>query len=260
MNIVVCIKKVPDTSDASAAIAIGESGKDIIKNRLVYKLNSWDEYALEEAIQLKEKSGGRVVVITAGPDEWNDILRRALAMGADEVIRVDEDLHATDSFTAAKILATLISRLQYDLILFGAQSEDFGDGQLGVMVAEMLGIPHASLVVKFDLQEKEARIRRELEGGTLEQYRIRLPALLTVQSGINQPRYISVLGIKKAMARRLKLISLSELNLSHDTLAPKVSLKKLSVPAKGKNAEIITGSAEETAEGLAKILKNAGVF
>ena len=261
MDIVVCIKQVPDTSEVVDAVEVDASGKGIKKGALVSKINDWDEYSLEEAVRLKEKQGGAVTAVAVGPSEWDSLLRRALAMGADRAIRIDEDVTATDSYVVAKILAALISRLSYDLVMFGAQSEDFGSGQLGVMVAEMLGIPHASLVVKLEVQETGARVSRELEGGVLELYTLKLPALLTIQTGINQPRYISFTNIKKARERELKVVSLDELSLSREALAPMVKLEKLELTTSaGKGAELISGSAEEAAAKLATILKSSGVF
>lgn len=259
MYIVACIKRVPDTSEADT-IKIDASQRDIEKSGLAFKINDWDEYALEAAVQLKEKQGGTLSAVTVGPKDWGDILRRALAVGADKAIRVDEDVVAADPYVVAKILETLLKRLPYDLVLFGAQSEDFGSGQLGAMVAEMLGIPHATLVVGLQAEEQRVRINRELEAGTLESYSIELPALLTIQTGINQPRYISLGGIKRAMKKELQVMSLSDLDLHPETMSPMVKLERFELPPKGKEAELISGSPEESAEQLAKILQNSGIF
>jgi len=195
-----------------------------------------------------------------GASEWDDILRRALAMGADRAIRIDEDAASMDSNTVAKILTAVIIHLPYDLVIFGAQSEDFGSGQLGCMVAEMLDIPHATLVVSLQMDEGEVRVSRELEGGALELYTLKLPALLTIQTGINRPRYVSFASIKKAREKELKVISLNELGLSRDALTPLVILEKLELTPTGKKAELISGSAEETAGKLAMILNDSGVI
>ncbi len=260
MDIVVAIKQVPDTSEAVDVVEIDASGRDINKEALVSKINDWDEYALEEAVQLKQKLGGTVTAVTVGASEWDDILRRALAMGADRAIRIDEDAASMDSNTVAKILTAVIIHLPYDLVIFGAQSEDFGSGQLGCMVAEMLDIPHATLVVSLQMDEGEVRVSRELEGGALELYTLKLPALLTIQTGINRPRYVSFASIKKAREKELKVISLNELGLSRDALTPLVILEKLELTPTGKKAELISGSAEETAGKLAMILNDSGVI
>lgn len=259
MDIIVCIKRVPDTSEADL-IKIDPSQKDIEKDRLAFKINDWDEYVLEAAVQLKEKLGGMLTAVTAGPESWDEVLRRALAMGADSGIRIDHDVSVDDPHTVAVILDKVIQGLSYDLVLFGAQSEDFGNGQLGAMVAEMLGIPHATLVTNLEAEEKEVHVERELEAGTLQSYTIELPALLTIHTGINQPRYISLGGIRRAMQKELQVMSLSDLDLSLEALTPMVKLEKLELPPKGKGAELITGTPEEAAGQLAKILKDAGIY
>jgi len=257
MDIVVCIKRVSDTADV---VKIDASNKDIEKERLTFKLNDWDEYALEGAVQLKEKHGGAITAVTVGPKEWDDVLRRALAMGADRAVRVDEEVVIDDPYIVAKILEAVIRNLSYDLILFGAQSEDFGSGQLGVMVAELLGIPHASLVVSLEIKDLTARIRRELEAGIMELYAVKLPALFTIQTGMNQPRYISMMGIKKALSKELQVLSLAELGLSREQFVPRVNMERLELPSEGKRAEFLSGTPDETIEKLTGILRNAGLL
>jgi len=259
MNIVVCVKRVPDTSEVDA-LHIDGSRKDIERTDLVYKINEWDEYALEAAIRLKERTKGFLTAVTAGPKEWDDVLRRALAMGADRAIRLDHDMLTADCCSVGAVLSALINTLPYDLVLFGAQSEDFGSGQLGVLVAEMLDIPHAALVIDFQEEGGKVRVDRELEAGMLESYNIKLPALLTIQTGINRPRYISLGGIKRAMKKELQVMSLDELGLTSEVLAPQVKLDRLEMPPRGKEAELISGSPEESVERLANILQNAGII
>jgi len=259
MDVVVCVKRVPDASGMDALV-IDASRKDIERRTLVAKINDWDEYALEAAAQLKEKAGVSLTAVTVGPDEWDDVLRRALAMGADRAIRVDEDMLAADCHAVSTVLAALVRTLPHDLVLFGAQSEDFGSGQLGVMVAEMLGIPHAALVVSLEVGEGSVRVDRELEAGALESYAIELPALLTIQTGVNRPRYISVGGIRRAMKKDLQIMSVSELGLTAEMLAPQAVLERLETPPRGKEAELISGPPEETAERLVGILRNAGIL
>ena len=257
MDIVACIKRVPDIPDF---VEIDASGKDIKRDRLIFKINDWDEYVVEEATQLKEKLGGTFTAITVGLEECDDILRRALAIGADRAIRINEDVTTTDSYVVAKILATLINSLPYDLVTFGMQSEDMGRGQLGPMVAEMLGIPHAVGITRLEVQDREVRVSRELEGGTLELYTLKLPALLTIQTGINEPRYVSIAGIRRARDKELRVTTLDELGISRDALIPMVKLEKLDLPPPSKETEIISGSAEEAADKLATLLRNLGVF
>jgi len=259
MDIIACIKRVPDTSE-SDILKINPSQKGIETDRLVFKINNWDEYVLETAVRLKEKFEGTVTAITVGPADWDEILRRTLAMGADRGIRIDQDVNADDIYTVAVILEKVIGRLSYDLVLFGAQSEDFGSGQLGAMVSEMLGIAHATLVTSLKIEEKKVHVKREMEAGSLQSYTIDLPALLTIHTGINQPRYISVGGIRRAMQKELKVLSLDDMGSPLNTLTPMVKLEKLELPPKGKQAELISGTPEQAVEKLAKILKDAGIY
>jgi len=259
MDIITCIKRVPDTSGTDS-IKISESGKDIDRNNLVFKVNEWDEYVLETASQLREKFEASFTAITVGTKEWDDVLRRALAVGADQAIRIDEDVVNLDPQTVALILAKLIKTLSFDLILFGAQSEDYGSAQTGVMVSHLLGIPHATLVVDIEIKNNSVFVKREIEAGILELYSIEMPALLTIQTGINQPRYISMGGIRRAMKKELQIISLKDMDLSLDSLATGISIEKLEPPAAGKKAELITGAPDEAAGQLAKILKDAGIY
>jgi electron transfer flavoprotein beta subunit len=185
-------------------------------------------------------------------------LRRALAMGADRAIRINEDVTAADSNVMAMILTSLISTLSYDLVMFGMQSGDFGRACLGVMCAELLGIPHAAGVFSLQVQDREVEVGRELEAGTLELYTLKLPALLTIQTGINKPRYLSYVNIKKAQTKELRIVTLGELGLSRDALTPMVKLEKLEYPTTDKRAKIISGSVEEIADKLVEISKGLG--
>lgn len=260
MDIVVCVKYVPDTSEAIDIVEIDTSGRNIKKDTLIFKTNEWDEYGLEEAIQLKERLGGLVTAVTVGGEECDFALKRALAMGADRALRIDEDVSAADSFVMAMILTAAISTLSYDLIMFGVQSEDTGRASLGVMCAEMLGVPHAAGVVNVQVQEKEVSAARELEAGSLELYTLKLPTLLTVQTGINKPRYISFINIKKAQNKELRVMTLQKLGLSRDALSPMIKLERLELPPPSKKTEIISGSDEEVATKIAAILKRTGIL
>jgi electron transfer flavoprotein beta subunit len=260
MDILVCVKRIPGTSESTDVVEIDDSQKAIKKEKLHFRINDWDEYALEEAIQIKEKVGGTVTAITVGREECEDILRRALAMGADRAIRIDQDASGLDSLAVAKILASLIRTLLYDLIMLGMQSADFGWAQHGPMVAEMLGIPHATGVTRLQLEnDKEARVGRELESGALERYTLEIPAVLIIQTGINKPRYASFANIRKARTKELRVATLKELGLSPEALSPLVRLEKLVLPSAG-GVEIMAGPAEKAAAQLAAILKDRGVL
>jgi len=260
MDILVCVKRIPSTSESTDVVEIDDSQKGIKKEKLLFRINDWDEYALEEAVQIEERLGGTVTAITVGLEECDDILRKALAMGADQAIRIDQDISAVDSYVVAKILTPLIRTLPYDLILFGMQSGDFGWAQSGPMVAEMLGVPHATGITRLQLENnKEAKVGRELESGALELYTMELPAVLTIQTGINKPRYASFTSIRRARTRELKVTALRELGLSVDALAPLIRLEKLTLPSAGE-VQIIPGSADEAAAQLVTILKGRGVL
>jgi electron transfer flavoprotein beta subunit len=260
MNIIVCIKRVPETTEAD--VFIDKSGKDIDKSALVFDLNEWDSYAIEEAILLKEKLGGTVMVISMGGEESNESLRKCLAMGADDAIRLtDPAFNGSDGFATAKILAEAIRKIPYDLIFTGTQAEDDGYGQVGVALAELLGIPHAALVNRLEVQDKKVRVHRELEGGLEEVVEIDLPAVLTIQTGINEPRYVSIMGIRKVAKKEIKTLGASDLNLKTEEVGlsgSDIRLEKIFLPLVGEGAEMLEGKPEELALKVFDILKDRG--
>ena len=260
MNIIVCVKRVPETADAD--VFIDKSGKDIDKSGLVFDLNEWDSYAIEEATLLKEKLGGTVTVISMGGEDSNESLRKCLAMGADEAIRLtDPAFKESDGFATAKILSETIRKLPYDLILTGTQAEDDGYGRVGVTLAELLGIPHASLVIRLEAQEKKIKVHRELEGGLEEVVEIDLPAVLTIQTGINEPRYVSIMGIRKVAKKEIKTFGASDLNLKTEEVGLSGSdlrVEKVFLPPMGEGAEMLEGNLEEVALKVLDILKDKG--
>jgi len=260
MNIIVCIKRVPDTADVD--IVVDKSGKDIEKSGLVFDLNEWDSYAIEEAIRLKEKLGGTVTVISMGGEDTNESLRKCLAMGADEAIRLtDSAFSGSDGYATAKVLAQAIRRLPYDLILTGTQAEDDGFGEVGVMVAKLLGLPHVSIVTRLELEDRKIRAHRELEGGLEEVVEVDLPALLTIQTGINEPRYVSIMGIRKVAKKEIKVFGLSELGLQAEEVGLRgsdIELERVFLPPVGEGAQMLEGKPEEIAERVFEILKDKG--
>jgi len=260
MNIIVCVKRVPETSEAD--IVIDKSGKEIERSSLAFDLNEWDSYAIEEAIRLKEKYGGTVVVLSMGGEESNESLRKCLAMGADDALRLtDAAFQGSDGFATAKVLAEAIRKVPYDLILTGVQAEDDGYGQVGVTVAKFLGIPHASLVNRFEVQDKQVKVHRELEGGLEEVYEIDLPALLTVQTGINEPRYVSIMGIRKVAKKEIRVMGASDLNLKPEEVGlsgSNIQLEKLFFPPVVEGAAMIEGTPEEVSAKVLDILKDKG--
>ena len=263
MDIVVCVKHVPDTTEAE--IAVRDDGRGIKKEGLVFDINEADNYAVEEALLLKEEFDGAITVLTIGPAEADETLRMCLAKGADKAVRLtDEAFEGSDSFATAGILAEAIKDMDYDLVLTGCMADDDASAQVGVTLAEMLGIPHAALVVSTELEDDEESmtVHRELEGGLHEVLEIELPALLTIQTGINEPRYASIFGIRKAMKKKIEVLDLDDLDLAEETVGEagsKTSLVKLFIPVVTAQATILEGSPEQVSGELVTILKNEGV-
>lgn len=256
MNIIVCIKRVPQTAEAD--VKIDASGKDIIKDRLTYDMNESDTYALEQAILLKEKHGGSVTVISLGYPDTEDTLRIALAKGADTAIRIKaEEFGVFDGYKAAKILASVINGLPYDLILTGCMATDDAYSLVGQTVAELIGIPHATLVTKFEINGNRAQVYRELEGGLLEHLDIALPLLVTIQTGINTPRFASLIAIRRAASKEIKSIGAAEMGQEIESNS---MIESLFVPPVGKRAEILTGSVDEVATKLSTVIKDKGLI
>lgn len=260
MDIVVIVKRVPDMAEAE--ISIDKTGKEIEKGDLVFDINEWDNYAMEEAVQLKEKLGGSVTAVAVGAEEVDEVLRRCLALGADEAIRLDDPAFAGgDPYTTAVVLAAAIRTLPHDLILTGVMGSDDGDAQVGGVVAYLLGLPHATLVTDVEVDGQKARVRRELEGGLEEVVELPLPALLTVQTGINEPRYVPIAGIRRAARREIQLKGLSDLGLKPEEVGAagaRVEVEGLSLPEVGKKGEILQGSSDAIAEQLVGILSRKG--
>ncbi len=261
MEIVVCIKRVPETAEAD--IVIDEAGRDIERKGLVFDINEWDNYAVEEAILLKEKYGGSVTVISLGPEETNETLRRTLAMGADQAVRLtDPAFEGSDGYAVARILAKAIIPLPYDLILTGVQAEDDGYGQVGPTLAAILGIRHAAVVNQIEGIEKgRARMHRELEGGLDEVVDLELPAVLTIQSGINEPRYVSIMGIRRVAKMEIKVLDLGALAMKPDEAGEPASttvVERVFLPPVGEGAQILEGTADEVSDKVVSILKEKG--
>ena len=263
MEIIVCIKRVPETTEAD--LVINKAGKDIEKGGLVFDINEWDNYAVEEAILLKEKYGGSVTVISMGPEEVNETLRRALAMGADQAIRLtDSAFEGSDGYAIARVLGQAIKPLSYDLILTGVQAEDDGYGQVGPTLAEILGIRHAAVVNQIEgIENDRAMVHRELEGGLEEILDLELPAVLTIQSGINEPRYVSIMGIRRVAKMEIKVLGLRELAMKPEEAGEPGSLtlvERVSFPSVGEGAQILEGTMDEISDKVVTILKEkAGV-
>ncbi|MGA1982007.1 MAG: electron transfer flavoprotein subunit beta/FixA family protein [Acidobacteriaceae bacterium] len=249
MKIIVAIKQVPER-DAQLKIAPG--GKWIDESDLSYSFNEPDAYALEEALQLTEKNGGEVIALSAGPDRVGSTLREALAKGADRAIHIlADDLAQRDTFALARLLADAIRAESPDLILTGLQSDDLGLGQTGVVLAELLGIPHATIIMHVETTPTGLRVKRELEDGWFQHVDMPLPALLTIQSGGNKLRYATLMGIKKAKTKPTATISPVP---SATPLA--IELVRISLPEKQKRTQMLTGTPAEIAAQLVEKLRN----
>jgi len=251
MKIAVCVKRIPKTAEAD--IFIEKDGKDIRKDNLVFHLNDWDGYAVREAALLKEKHGGTVTVLSIGPEEAKEVLTRCLAMGADKGLRIEEPA-VRDGHLIAKILAQALRDQSFDLILTGVQAEDDGCGQVGVSLAQLLGLPHAAIVNKIEINGDRALVKKELEGGIEENVELRLPAVLTIQTGINEPRYVSLAAILEAEEKEMEEVSLEKLGLTPDEPL-EATVDQVFFPPVGKMAEILKGNSEEVAGKLTEILK-----
>ena len=262
MDIIVCVKHVPETAEAD--IKIAGSMKAIEKTGLVFDINEWDDYGVEEAVRLKEKHGGTVTAITVGSEEADSTLRKCLARGADKGIRLtDSRFEGSDGFAIAKILARCIKSMPFNVIITGAQASDDGNAVVGPILAELLGISHATMVKKIEINEQVARVKRELEGGLEEVVEVKMPAVMAVQTGINEPRYVSIMGIRKAMQKEIKILGSADLGLSENETGEAGSwlkLQKLYVPPVEKQAEFLKGNPDEVAAKIAEIVKAKGLI
>ena len=258
MNIIACIKQVPDTE---TQIKIDPAGKSIVKDDIKWVMNPYDEFAVEEALRLKEKFGGEVTVVGLGPKRVTESLRTALAMGADKAVLIsDPALDGSDSLATAKALAAAIKGLEYDIILAGQRGVDEDSGIVGSALADMLGIPSISLAVKLEVAEdgKSAKVNRPVEGQTLV-IETSLPALITAQKGLNEPRYASLPGIMKAKKKPLEEKTVADLGIDASEVgegARKLTIIQLTPPPQRAAGKIVDGETpEEKAAALAKLLR-----
>ncbi len=260
MDIIVCLKWTPDTSEADLAIDGG--GKEIKKDDLDYDLNDWDRFAVEEAVRIKEKLGGKVTVVSVAPEDAEEMLRESLARGADEAFHVwDEAFEGSDGFAIARILAGFIKQRPHDLILTGTLADDDCAGQLSGMLAAMLGIPGATLVSGIDFEDAKVKFKRELEGGLYEAVEMDLPALLAVATGLNEPRFVSIRAVRKVAGMEIPVLEMGDVGLDASQVGvdgSRLQIESLALPPEGEGAEIIKGGAEEAAARLAEILKEKG--
>jgi electron transfer flavoprotein beta subunit len=246
MKIAVCIKQVP-TRDWQPRL---NDAKNWIREAdASFEMNEPDAYALEEALRLKEKHGGEVVVCSAGPARVAQVIREALARGADRAIHVEDDgLGNADAFVVADALAAAMKDEQFDLVLTGLQSDDQGFAQTGVILGERLGLPHATIIMEVAIDAGALRVKRELEGGWFQWVGMPLPAVLTIQSGINQLRYATLKGIMAAKKKEIKAVPLA-------AAAPKMKIAALYAPEKTKKTQLIDGAPAVAAKELVRRLR-----
>ena len=260
MEILVCVKRVPDTAENE--IEVNRDGTDIERDDLVYSVNEWDNYAVEEAIQIRDKVGGSITVVTVGDEEDEEVVRREMAMGADNgVLLSDDAFNGSDGKGIAAVLKAAVEKGNYDLILTGAQADD-GAGQVGGMLAAMLDWPYASLVNLLEvIDDKKIKVGREIAGGNQEMNEIDLPCVLSIQTGINEPRYVGIRGIRKVASIDIPVHSAGDLGVAEDTVGESgARMKRLDyfVPDAGEGAEILEGSTDEIIDKLIELLKAKG--
>jgi len=250
MKIIVAIKQVPERD---APIRIAANAKEIEERELQWAMNEPDAYALEEALQLKEQHGGEVIVVSAGPERVGITIREALAKGADRAIHVVcENPGDFDALGLARLLAESVRPESPDLVLTGLQSEDLGLGQTGVIVAELLGLPHATLILHVEKTESGLKVKRELEEGWFQSIEMPMPAVLTMQSGGTKLRYATLMGIKRAKTKEMRQVNATELGTG---AAPVVQLERINPPQKQKTTQMFAGIPKEAAAALVDKLK-----
>ncbi len=250
MKILVAIKQVPSRD---SSLRVNDAGAWIDEPD-ASEINEPDAYALEEALQLKEKLGGEVIALCAGPEAASQTIREALAKGADRAIHVEEDnLHEMDVLSVARVLAGAAAQEKPDLILTGLQSDDLGYGQTGVVMAELLGLPHATIIMQVEKTDGGIRVKRELEDGWFQHVDLPLPAVLTIQSGINKLRYATLMGIKKAKTKEVRKAAAGDFGVA---AGGGVKLERVYMPQRSKQTRLLEGSAAEQAAQLVEILKH----
>jgi len=260
MEILVCVRRVPDTSENE--IELNSAGNDIEQDELVYSINEWDNYAVEEALQIVSRVGGKVTVVTVGDDEDEEILRRQMAMGATHGVLLSDHLFAgSDGRGIAAILKAFVQKGDYELVLTGVQAED-GAAQVGGMLAAMLDYPFASLVNSIEILDgKTLRITREIEGGNKEINEIDLPCVLSIQTGINEPRYVGMRGIRQVASVPIPTFGAPDLGVNPEIVGPlaaKIRRVDYFLPAAGRGAEMLYGKPEEIADKVVELVRTKG--
>jgi electron transfer flavoprotein beta subunit len=255
MNILVFVKRVPDTE---SKIRINHETKTIVEEGLNFIISPNDEYALEEALRLREAKGGQVTVLSVGPDETTTILKKCLAMGADEAVLLKDEAKETyDGLRTARIIAKAVTARfpQFDLLLFGRQSVGADNSQVPAMVAELLGLPQANVVTKLEIEGVQGVARREIEGA-MEKVTFTLPAVVSAQKGLNEPRYETLKGIMAAKKKVIPSVTFADLGLAAADVAPQVEIVAMAAPPARQAGKIVPGESQDAAKALVDLLRN----
>jgi len=249
MNIIVCLKQVPKKD---SILRIGADQKWIDERDLSYEMSEADAYALEEALRQKEKLGGEVSVVSLGPERVRQTIKEALAKGADRAIHVTDPLFDTssDPWVIASALAAALKNESFDVIMTGLQSDDYGFAEVGLIIAEKLGLPSATIVMEVQPEGAGLKVKRELESGWFQWVELPVPALLTIQSGINQLRYATLKGIMAAKKKEIKELNASALGLTEADVKPGGQIERVYLPEKTKRTEMLEGKPAEVAAKL----------
>jgi electron transfer flavoprotein beta subunit len=251
MKVVACVKYVPDTA---IKVKIASDGKSVEVSDVTFVVNPYDEFAVEEALQIKEKHGGEVIVVSAGSEKASAGLRNCLALGADSAILIRGDsLETADSFAIGAALSRVCRDLKPDVILFGKHAIGVDNGQVPAVVAELLGLPQISVVVKLGIEAGKFRAEREIEGAR-EIVEGTLPAVFTAQKGLNNPRYASLKGIMAAKKKQIDVRPLESLGLSPEELGARISIEQVVLPPPRAAGRILSGDVAETVPQLVRLL------
>lgn len=257
MKIAVCLKQVPSRD---SYLRLNSTSTWVQETDIGFEVNEPDVYALEEALRLKETAEGtahEVIVCTLGPARAQQAIKEALAKGTDRALHLeDAAFEGLDSFGTARALAAALSKEAPDLVMTGLQSDDFGCGQTGVILAELLGLPHSTIIMEIKLEGEKLKVKRELESGWFQWIELPFPALLTIQSGINKPRYATLKGIMGAKSKPIQKLSLADLGLAASDISPKQRILRMNLPTRKAKTEFLEGNPKEIAARLADKLKN----
>jgi electron transfer flavoprotein beta subunit len=254
VKIIVCIKQVVSRD---AALRLNPAGTWIQEADISFAINEPDIYALEEGLRLKEKHGGEVIICSLGPARAQPAIKEALSKGADRALHLDDPAFAgLDSHALALVMSRAIRRENPDLVLTGLQSEDYGLAQTGVILAEFLGLPHATIIMEIQVEGMRLKVKRELEGGWFQWMELPLPALLTIQSGINKPRYATLKGIMAAKTKPIQKLTATDLAVTPEDLKPRQKITRVYLPVRSTETQFLEGNPKEVAARLVEKLRN----